>query len=193
MVIVFVLHVPIIKFLLERGRFDASSTQMTSNVLLFYSIGMIGFGIQEILNKAFYALQNTKTPMIISVFGMITNIILSLLFVNIYGISGLALSTSLASIFIATMLVYKLTKKIPGCIEKDTINTFLKTSVSSILSGIVIFYTFNLIGTSISLVFSLFISVTIGITTYVTLAIILKVQEANILINYIKLKLLNRP
>ncbi len=80
---------PFIKLLLERGRFDAASTDMTAEVLFFYAIGIVAFGFQELFNKAFYALQDTRAPMRIAVAGMSLNILLSLIMVRFMGLGGL--------------------------------------------------------------------------------------------------------
>ena len=187
---IFVLNVPIIKTLLERGKFNFESTIMTSSVLLFYSIGMLGFGIQEILNKSFYALQNTKTPMKISVLGMIINIVLSLIFVNLFGISGLALATSIASIFIAIALLYKLSIIIPNLLQRETIITFFKILICSIIMGIWVHLTYTLLLGKVNLLINLFSSITSGGIIYYLSALIIKVDEAKILINYVKSKMI---
>ena len=56
---------------------------MTSIALIFYSIGMIGFGLRDILGKVFYSLQDTKTPMINGAIAMGLNIILNISLLNL--------------------------------------------------------------------------------------------------------------
>ena len=55
-----VLSTPIVKLLFERGAFDLRATQMTSSALFCYSIGIIGFGLRDILSRVFYSIQDTK-------------------------------------------------------------------------------------------------------------------------------------
>ena len=78
-----ILSTPIVKILFQRGEFDARATYMTSVALVFYSIGMIGFGLRDILGKVFYSLQDTRTPMINGAIAMGLNIILNILFVKL--------------------------------------------------------------------------------------------------------------
>ena len=59
-----VLSKPIVKLLFERGAFDISATLMTESALSMYSIGLVAYGLRDIINKVFYSLQDTKTPMI---------------------------------------------------------------------------------------------------------------------------------
>ena len=73
-----ILATPIVRLLFERGNFDSRATQMTSMALIFYSIGMLGFGFRDILGKIFYSLKDTKTPMINGIIAVILNIILNI-------------------------------------------------------------------------------------------------------------------
>ena len=67
----------IVSVMYERGEFNYLSTIKTSGVLFYYVIGMIGAGIVEIMNKSFYAKQDTKTPLYVGIFVIIINVILS--------------------------------------------------------------------------------------------------------------------
>lgn len=112
MVGLWVLRLPIIKLLFERGEFDSNNTLITSIVLGFFSIGIIGSGLTAILNRAFYSLKDTKTPMINGMIAICTNIILSLVFVRLWGVYGLALSTSLASLLCGSSLLFRIRNKL---------------------------------------------------------------------------------
>ena len=84
-----VLSKPIVKLLFERGAFDASATLMTASALSMYSIGLVAYGLRDIINKVFYSLQDTKTPMINGAIAMGLNIVLNLIFVNLWAIQDL--------------------------------------------------------------------------------------------------------
>ncbi len=87
----------IIKIVYERGEFGAKSVDLTTNAMFFYSFGMIWYGLQEILNKAFYSVMDTKTPMICAVGGIATNVALCIVLSRFMGVSGLALSASISA------------------------------------------------------------------------------------------------
>lgn len=67
---------------------------MTSGALFFCAIGMAAFGVREVLSKAFYSLQDTKTPMYNAALSVVLNIALIIVLSRFMGISGLALATS---------------------------------------------------------------------------------------------------
>ena len=107
MVLFLVLRTELIQFVFERGEFGPESTALTAQALLFYSFGMVGFGVQEIMNKAFYSTQDGKTPMWIAMGGISLNIVLCFVMVKAFGagLGGLALSASVAAVVIAALLL----------------------------------------------------------------------------------------
>ncbi|MGL5755327.1 MAG: murein biosynthesis integral membrane protein MurJ, partial [Paraclostridium sp.] len=93
-----VLATPVVRILFQRGAFDERSTALTATALVFYSVGMIGFGLRDILGKVFYSLKDTKTPMINGMIAVVLNIVLNIALVKVMGHGGLALATSLSAI-----------------------------------------------------------------------------------------------
>ena len=104
----------IVVILFGRGAFTPEAIDMTANALFYYSTGMIAFGLRDILSRAFYALQDTKTPMINATIAVVLNIILNLILSRYMGIGGLALATSISGIVSAFLMFATLRKKIGG-------------------------------------------------------------------------------
>ena len=134
-------HTEIIRFVYERGEFGPQQTKMTALALFWYSFGMLGFGLQEMLNKAFYAEQNGKTPMLISVIGILLNVLLSFLLVRGIGlgISGLPMAASVSANFIAITLAVILNRKYP-IFNRAFFKNLLKIFVSgAVMSAVILF------------------------------------------------------
>ena len=93
------LRVPIVNLLLEHGQFDRLSTQGVAAALLFYAVGLWAFAGVRLVSQAFYALQDTKTPVKIAVVALVTNMLLSYAFISWTKLEhgGLALANSLAA------------------------------------------------------------------------------------------------
>lgn len=183
-----VLAEPVVRIVFERGEFNSGATHMTSIALACYSIGMIGFGLREILSKVFYSLKDTKTPMVNGSLSMVINIILNLVLIKFLGYAGLALATSLSSIICIILLWISLKKKIGYFGQDKIIKTISKSFISSIIMGVVTLLMYklvsNLLGAGIiKEVMSLSISVGMGALVYIILAIVLEVEEVK-LINY---------
>lgn len=107
-----VLREPIVRVLLQYGKFDSNSTELTATTLGFLSIGLVALGIREIFNKAFYSIRDTKSPMFISTLAIILNIGLCLVLIRVMELPGLALSYSISTILLVIMLGYQLKRKI---------------------------------------------------------------------------------
>lgn len=107
-----VLGRPIIRVLFERGAFDAYSTLMTNKALFFYSLGLWAFSGIRVMVSAFYALQDTKTPVKVAIVAVAANLIFSLAFMGPLKHGGLALALSLASSLQFALLVFFLKRKI---------------------------------------------------------------------------------
>ena len=122
----------------ERGEFTAESTALTSAALIYYAIGMIGYGLMEFLNKAFYAMQDSKTPMKTSVVAIILNVVLSIVLVRTMGYVGLPLATSITSIVTALLMLALANKKIKGIVNKETLKESLKTVIAATVMALVI-------------------------------------------------------
>lgn len=176
-----ILRVPIIQVLLQRGKFNAESTHLTSMVLFYYAVGALGLGVQEILNKAFYAIHNTKAPMTAGVVGALLNIGLNLILVKYLSFGGLALSTSITALVVAAILLFRLSSKIPGLIEKETLISAVKIAVSSILMGAAVYFSYKFLqGHAVSFLKTLIVlsSVTMtGIVVYLLANLMLKTDE----------------
>jgi putative peptidoglycan lipid II flippase len=131
----FVLNRPIIQVLYERGVFDAQSTAMSASCLLFFSISLPFISGIKILAPAFYSLKDTKTPVIVAFFVMISYIGLSLVLMHPLRVGGIALALSLSSILNFILLFLLLEKKI-GKIKRGEISlSGLRCLLSSLAMG----------------------------------------------------------
>lgn len=189
-----VLSTPIVKLLFERGAFDERATSMTSIALVFYSIGMVAFGLRDILGKVFYSLQDTKTPMINGAIAMIMNIVLNLIIVKFMGHAGLAFATSISAL-ICTFLLFNSLKKRIGYFGQDKIiKSTIKSLIASIIMGLAALITnkilASLLGAGfVSNVVSLFGAIFVGVIVYAILVVILKVEEVKIITDLIRKRL----
>lgn len=97
------LREPIISLVLERGEFTAADTRLVAWALLWYAAGLVGHAMVEILARSFYALHDTRTPVLIGVAAMSLNVAFSFTFSSLFQRwgwmphGGLALANSLAT------------------------------------------------------------------------------------------------
>ncbi|MEG2786511.1 MAG: murein biosynthesis integral membrane protein MurJ [Romboutsia sp.] len=186
---------PIVKLLFQRGEFDARATQMTAIALIFYSIGMLGFGLRDILGKIFYSLQDTKTPMINGIIAMFLNIVLNLAFVKYTNmqLGGLAFATSISSLVTIGLLAISLRKKIGAFGGKNIITVLIKSMISALLMAVVTKLSYNLLDSILSSGFiqdaiKLGISVGLGAIVYAFSIVVFRVEEVKLLVKMLMKK-----
>lgn len=106
--------------LFQRGAFDSRSTELVAWAILWYTAGLVGHSIVEILSRAFYALHDTKTPVSIGILAMGMNVGFSFIFVAWFSNlrwmphGGLALANSLATAIEAVLLILMIRKHLGG-------------------------------------------------------------------------------
>ncbi len=114
------LRFPLVQVLYEGGAFDERSTQMVAWALLWYAAGLVGHCLVEVLSRAFYALHDTRTPVIVGVAAMSLNIGLSFAFAAWFGRigwmphGGLALANSLATALESAVLLVLIRRRLDG-------------------------------------------------------------------------------
>jgi putative peptidoglycan lipid II flippase len=111
---------PIVALLFQRGEFDANSTQLVAWALLWYAAGLVGHSLVEILSRAFYALKDTRTPVLIGAAAMGLNVAFSLAFAALFTRlgwaphGGLALANSLATALEMVLLLALMRSRLHG-------------------------------------------------------------------------------
>ncbi|WP_027209437.1 murein biosynthesis integral membrane protein MurJ [Butyrivibrio hungatei] len=100
----------IVKILYYRGAFSLNDVIKTADVVKYYGVGLIAFSIREMIIKCFYAVGDTKSPMINSSIGVAINIVLNFILLRLLGLGGLALATSISAV-ICVVLLYRALKK----------------------------------------------------------------------------------
>lgn len=186
-----VLAKPIVVFLFGRGAFGDEAISLTTLAFFFYSLGLMGFGLREVLSKVFYSLQDTKTPMINAAFAMTLNIILNLILSRYLGIGGLALATSISAIFCSVLLMYSLRKKIGSYGMKDMTKSFAKILTASMIMGIFSKVLYGFLITTVGLTISLLISVSLSVVVYALIISFMKIEVVDLFLGELKKKLIN--
>lgn len=135
MVGLIVLREPIINVLLEHGRFTRFSTTQTAFALLFFSMGLCGFTSTKVLVSAFYAQQDTPTPVRVANYCMLANIFFSLMLMGPLRHGGIALATSLSSLINSLVLAFILRRRLRGIEGTKIWNSFRKLAAASAVMG----------------------------------------------------------
>lgn len=182
----------VVAFLFARGAFTPEAVSMTAEALLFYSLGMTAFGLRNVLTRAFYSLQDTRTPMINATIAVITNIVLNILLSRFLGIGGLALATSISGIISASLMFITLRKKIGPFGLKEIAMSFLKIASASLLMGIIAYNCFDLLRSFTSQNVALMVSIVLGVLAYGVLIYFMRIPEVDRTVASLKRKILTK-
>ena len=132
-----VLAQPIVALLFERGSFTHADTLSTATALMFYAPGLIGYSAVKIAVPTFYALRDSRTPVIVSALTVAMNVVLNVTLVRVLGYRGLALGTALAAMFNAVTLLVLLRGRLAGIDGPRLAVAFAKILAASALMGAV--------------------------------------------------------
>jgi putative peptidoglycan lipid II flippase len=139
------LRIPVVSLLFERQAFAGASTALVAWALLWYGMGLVGHSVVEIVSRAFYALHDTRTPVIVGVAAMTLNLAFSILFsagFNRIGWAphgGLAFANSLATALEMFGLLYLMRRALQGLQGSDIVKGVLQATAASTGMGLFLF------------------------------------------------------
>jgi len=182
----------IVTLLFGRGAFTVEAVNMTASSLFYYSLGMVAFGLRDVLTRAFYALKDTRTPMINATIAVVINIVLNIVMSRFLGIGGLALATSISGIISALLMFVTLRKKIGPFGLKEVTTSFVKIASASILMGIVAYISFRFFRLFVSQNMALLAAIAVGTLIYGTLILFMKIPEVDRTVESVKRRIRKR-
>ena len=174
---------PIISLLFQHGKFQYLDTVATSKALILYSLGLMGFATIRVTAPVFYALKDTRTPVIISAISVALNIILNLILMRPLGYMGLALATSIAGWVNMFLLLLMLNKKIGPFDFKDLFKAFYAIVLASLIMGGLVWLFFSFykpdlrIASLTQKILTVLVSIGLGLIAYVSISRLLNVGE----------------
>jgi putative peptidoglycan lipid II flippase len=127
---------PIVQSLMQHGRFHTADSFMLARVLSLYSLGLFSFTLYLFLNRVFYSLQDTKTPMVLNFIGDAFNSAFNLLVIGRLGVDGLALGHAAAYTLIALLSLWLIRSRIREIRLSVLKPVLLKTTAASALVGL---------------------------------------------------------
>jgi len=131
----------IIAAIYEGGRFEVYDTQQTAVALSYYALGLVGYSAIKVLAPAFYSLDDSRTPMIVSLCSIGINLVavmLLLRYTNL-GHAGLALSTSVVALFGFVVLFWILRNRIGGIYGRGLVSSSVKILFVSAVMGVAVY------------------------------------------------------
>jgi putative peptidoglycan lipid II flippase len=175
---------PIIGAIFQGGRFEVYDTQQTALALSCYCVGLAGYSATKILNPAFYALSDAKTPMWVSLVSVLMNFCLAELLMTKFhmGISALALSTSMVALGGCASLFVVLRRRLGGLDTRYLASRFVRICLACVAMGapvwVVSTYISKHLGDSKQAdLVNLAVSIPVGVAFFGGAAVLLRIGE----------------
>ena len=194
--ILIVLRFPIVRLVFGiKSLLDLSATLEISKTLAFFSVSLFAQALVQLITRGFYALHDSKTPVVLGVISVAINTVLSITFISYYhqGVWALAASTSIASILHLILLLFYLHKKIDLFDRFEVFLPTIKIFLSGTVTGVALYIPIKLLDQlvfdttrTVNLIMLTSVSTIMGISVYLFLAWFLEIPEMYLILKLFK-------
>ncbi|MDD3364074.1 MAG: murein biosynthesis integral membrane protein MurJ [Syntrophomonas sp.] len=175
---------PTIRMMFEWKSFTPAHTLATAHALTYYSLGLFAYSSLLVLNRVYYALKDTITPVIVGITTILLNIILSFLLVGPLNHLGLALAYSLSGIFDMLLLTFILRLRLGGIDGRKILSSLGLSLITSAFMYLLVRGTVYLLlsvlsfSTRIDELIAVLAAVLLGVLFYAGVSLALGMEEA---------------
>lgn len=187
---------PLVEFIYGGGQFDSFAVDITAKALFWVSLGMVGYAVQNVLSRAYFARQDGRGPLVAGILSIGANVILCLVLTGPLKVAGLAIASSASATIYAILLDLPLERRGEGfLLQPAFLKELGKMMVSTIVMALaawgVLQVTAGLLAGKLGLLVSMGAAAAAGAVVYFLLTLILKLDEAVLIRNMVK-KVLKR-
>jgi len=169
---------PLLSFLYQRGQFDAAAVDAVYATLRFFALGLVGHATLELAARAFFAQQDTVTPLIIAVITALLAIGLGIVLMGPLGAGGLALGNSIAITVEVLLLMAILRKRWRGVEGGQILRSLLRVLLASAIMGLAVAAALLVVQRSgYGALVQLLAGGLVGVAVYLGAGLLLGVQE----------------
>jgi len=190
-----ILRIPLVRLIFGASRFSWDATISTSYTLAFFAVSMVFQSLIYLLNRAFYSLHNTRTPVVISLISIFINILLALYFVLIknFGIWSLSLAFSVSSFVNVVLLFVYLGKSLPGFLDLEFLYYLSKIAWCSLVTAVFLYVPMKLLDKvvfdttrTVNLIMLTIFVFGLGLSSYIFISKMLNIKERIIVLSVLK-------
>ncbi len=189
-----ILRLPISDLLFGWNTNSTTDVEMIASATLYSGLGLVAFAWVKVCVSGFYAIQNTRTPVIIATFAMIFNILLNFVLVGPLGFRGLALSTTLAFTLNVVLLYAFLCRRYGVLMNRRTAESLLKSTVSGAVMAAAVIGSYSLLkqylpgDALVSKTVTTLTPILVGAAIYALAARLLRIEELDLFVQLARRK-----
>ncbi|MEK7570970.1 MAG: murein biosynthesis integral membrane protein MurJ [Patescibacteria group bacterium] len=194
-VLILILRIPLVRLVFGASKFDWPATVLTGQTLAFFSLSIFAQALITLILRAFYALHDTKIPLIINALSTAILVIIAYLFIVVYhfGVQSLAIAFTISSIFQLIILFILLDKRVGGFNKLQLLLPWTKFFISSVFTAFALYIPIKLLDQlvfdttrTINLIILAGISSLAGLSLYLFFTWFFDVKEAQNYLQVIK-------
>lgn len=178
-----VLSEPIIGVVFERNAFTRNDTIIVAALLTAYAPNNIFQSIVDVVDRGFYAVGDSKTPVIVVLIQQFLNVIFNLIMIKFFGIEGLAYATVLSTAVGTVLMLFQFRKKFGSFNFRSSLISLVKISLATVVMALVAYFTNKALAGVAPRVVALFIAIFLAMLVYGFLVLIARIPEVMDMVN----------
>lgn len=195
-ILMWVLALPFVQLVFQSGHFTTADAELTAGVLRWFAVGIFAWSAHAIITRGFYALQDSRTPVIVGTIVTLIFIPLNGPLKNAMGVSGLALATSIAATIHMLSMLVLLHRRLNGLNGARMLFSVLRTTFASFITAGVCWLVYRPLLPRLLVVGDpharlhaaevLVVCLTVSVLVYGVLAMVLRMEEVDVLTRILK-------
>ena len=178
-----VLSEPIIGVVFERNAFTRNDTIIVAALLTAYAPNNIFQSIVDVVDRGFYAVGDSKTPVIVVLIQQFLNVIFNLIMIKFFGIEGLAYATVLSTAIGTVLMLFQFRKKFGSFNFKSSLISLVKISLATVVMALVAYFTNKALAGVAPRIVALFVAIILAMLVYGFLILIARIPEVMDMVN----------
>lgn len=178
-----VLSEPIIGVVFERNAFTRNDTIIVAALLTAYAPNNIFQSIVDVVDRGFYAVGDSKTPVIVVLIQQFLNVIFNLIMIKFFGIEGLAYATVLSTAVGTVLMLFQFRKKFGSFNFKSSLISLVKISLATVVMALVAYFTNKALAGVAPRVVALFVAIFLAMLVYGFLILLARIPEVMDMVN----------
>ena len=181
-----VLAKPIVRLLLQHGVATARSTDLVSSILLLFALGLFSFSAFQLLLRAFYSMQDTRTPALVNIAAVSLNTAVNFVFFRFFGVKGLALGHATAYTFAVIVSTILIRRRLGGLEGRTVVAGLSRVAAAGAATAAAAWGAARLLGGALGTssiagqAVQVFGSVAAGLLVFVLIAFALRMEELDL-------------
>lgn len=182
---ILVLAEPLVRLAYERGQFSAADTGLVAWALFFFAFGSAFSGAGALLTRGLFSLKRPWIPTAVALANICTNALLNWVFIQFFGLGGIALSTSAVSLLTFFVLLWLMRRELGRMDGRAIARSAVTVGLLSVVSAAAAYLSWYLLDQSLGRdlpdqIISLGGSFVVAVAVFLTLALLVRMPEASL-------------